>query len=131
MSHKLPVLPSMVHSVFIYYGKNGSSRRSSQQVKHALIQEAYKLGCIHEVRVQAIPCSRTNIQGCAVRIEPEGAFYHQVTPETAIEILQRLMAGRSSERAEDDEDEFPCPPVILDFWDFSSTLALLLRYWNK
>ncbi|MCE5169872.1 (2Fe-2S) ferredoxin domain-containing protein [Paenibacillus profundus] len=131
MSQRLPGFPSMIHSVFVYYGMNGASRRSSQQVKHTLIQEAYNLGCIHEVRIQEIPCSRTNIQGCAVRIEPEGTFYHQVTPEMAIDIMQRLMAGRSSERAEDDEDEFPCPPVILDFWDFSSTLSLLLKYWNK
>ncbi|MBQ9534829.1 MAG: NAD(P)H-dependent oxidoreductase subunit E, partial [Clostridia bacterium] len=89
----------MYRSHVLICGGTGCTSGHSVQVKDALEKELEAKGLTDEVKVIMTGCFGLCALGPIMRVYPEGAFYSQVKPEDAAEIVdEHLLKGRLVKR---------------------------------
>jgi bidirectional [NiFe] hydrogenase diaphorase subunit len=71
----------------------GCMSARSGDVLSSLRSSIVQAGLSERVKVSAVGCMRLCCQGPLVQVEPEGALYHKVTPQTAPSLVSGLKGG--------------------------------------
>src|SRR5690242_17214489 len=74
----------------------GCMSSQGEGVKKQLENAVKELGLSDLVEVRGVGCMKLCCQGPLVQVDPQGALYEKVTPETAASIVGTLKGGRTN-----------------------------------